>query len=254
MKREDFITRLETLNVPDVYLDDHRRELRASLLVEYARVNPTNQPTVRHRSRSLRWRTVLITSAAWLLIVIILVTTNVLPISWSYLETQNAINAVLAYPIIKDTLATDGITSVSVTPLRDDEVEVVIASGGETTIVAHLETRRDQVKIIDITYIILFGSIFEPEETITGQEADKILTIASNQKAFRKLLDKGVKVERIVSIEALVSKRWLSTGEESETRSKWAIVELAQDNQRWTFLVDPSSSTVINRSPSSIPY
>jgi hypothetical protein len=253
MNREELITRLEALRLPDVILEDHRRELRASLLAEYSRASSRKGPFGWLRSRPLLWRTGIVTSAAWLLVLIALVATNVIPMLAPYPGTEQAVNAVLAHPLVKAALGGDSVASVTVTPLDAREAEVVIAGGAGTTIIARAESRGGRVRILEITYIILFGSIFEPEVVISGQEAERIEAIATTNRDFRKLVDRNVRIERIVSLEALVSTRELDTGAVTETRGRWAMVELTRDTQRWFFLVDPSGSRVINESTDPIP-
>jgi hypothetical protein len=254
MNTEELVARLENVALPDIVIEDHRRELRASLLAEYARRRlPARTALLSRILSSMRnWKTVAVTSAAWVVIVAVMTLLLIVP-AYRPNSTAMAIDAVLANPQVRSIMAGDEMASVTVTPLEGDEVEVVISGGRGTTIIARVDVKGGRVTIVDVAYVILFGSIFEPEKVITGHEAEKVIAVASTNYDFRRLTGKGAIVEKIVSIEILFSTRHLSTGETTGTRGEWAMVTLALDGKEWSFLVDPLGSRVINRSTNQIP-
>jgi predicted regulator of Ras-like GTPase activity (Roadblock/LC7/MglB family) len=256
MNTGELVARLENVIPPDVIPVDHHRELRASLLAEYNRIQ--NQREYKGLfgwvwARPSLWRTALITSAVWAVVAFVVVGIDLLPVRQPYSGTAQTVGAVMANPLVRATLAGDEMSSVTVTALGGDMLEVVVESRGGAMIIVMVNTKYNLVTVTDITYIILFGSIYEPERPITGEEQQKVINIASTDHTFRSIMEKGAIINKTTAIETVVSTRHVATGETIETRDQWAMVELRLETKRWYFLVDPAGSRVINRSITPIP-
>ncbi|OGO37894.1 MAG: hypothetical protein A2147_06435 [Chloroflexi bacterium RBG_16_57_8] len=258
MNTEELTARLENVALPGVVLEDHRRELRASLLEEYARIQVkrgTGGWLAWLQSRPLLWRTALITSAVWALIVVSLVVSNLFPTYQPYSGTAQTVNAVMSHPLVRAALAGDEAAEVTVASLGDGIAEVVIEGGAGTMIIVRVNTRNNPVTIMDITYVILFGSgsMYGPAESLTGDDRDKVLAIAGTDRTFRELMDKGATVSETSAMQTVLSTRHLDTGEATESREQWATVHVDLEGKRWFFLVDPQRSRVMNTGERRIP-
>lgn len=256
MTNEDLIKRLENMTLPDISLESHRRELRASLLNEYALIQAQygriglfgwlqSWPSV--------WRTVLITSTVWVLIALAVTLSVLVPKYQPSSVAAMAINTVMANPEVRAALANDDAETVTVTDIGNNRLEVVVESRGGTIIIAQINARNNTITISEISYIILLGSPYETEEYITGEEQEKVINLASTDRAFRELLDKGAVIGKTIAVECIISTRYLDTGEITETKETWAMVYLEFQGTRWVFLVDPQNGRVINRSSKVIP-
>ena len=190
----------------------------------------------------------MITSALWVAIAVILVGLDLLPGQRPYSDTARTVSAVMAHPLVRAALAGNEASEVTVTSLGNDMYEVVIEGGGGTMIIARADAKDDAVTILDITYVILFGSgsMYTPPEAIVGEELRQVLTVARTNSAFRELMDRGATIAGAEATQALVSKRDLPAGSITETRERWAMVQLDFEGKRWSFLVDPAGSRVIH--------
>ena len=188
MNTQELTVRLENVALPDLVRDDERRELRASLLSDYDRFQARSghrQPFAWLRARPMLWRTALITSAVWVAIAVILVGLDLLPGQQPYSDTARTVSAVMAHPLVRAALAGNEASEVTVTSLGDNLFEVVIEGGGGTMIIARADAKNDTVTILDITYVILFGSgsMYTPPEAIVGEELRQVLSMArTNQR------------------------------------------------------------------------
>ncbi len=252
--RKEAIKRLESVSLPDIVLEDHRRELRASLLAEYGRRRLPARTMLLSQiwSSTRNWKTIAVTSAVWVVIAVVITLLVIIPASLPS-STAMAIDAVMADSQVRAFMVGDEMESITVMPTEGGVLEVMVEGRGGAIIIASVNVRNGTVTITEITYIAMLGSIFEPEERITGDAADKVIAVASTDREFRQLLDKGAVVDKVVAIQTIVSRRHTDTGETTEERERWAMVTMALDGKQWYFLVDPLGSRVINRSTIPIP-
>lgn len=250
MTNEEIIRRLESVTLPNIALEGHRRELRAALLREYSQVQ--TRPWRRGlfgwlQLRPPLWRTVLITSAAWVLVALIVILSVLIPMYRPQSMAALAVNTVLTSQEVKAVLANDEMATVTVTDIGNHRLEVVVESRGGSIIIAQVDTRNNTLIIKEITYIILLGSPYEAEEHITGEEQEKVINLASTDRTFRELLDKGAIIGKTTAVYCIVATRHLDIGETSESKERWAMVQLELQGKRWVFLVDTQSGRVINK-------
>ncbi len=251
MNTQELVTRLENIVLPDLVPEDGRLALRASLLSDYDRLQARqghHDVFAWLRARPLLWRTALITSAVWLAIAVVLMGLDLLPGQQPYSDTARMVSAVMAHPLVRAALAGNEASEVSVTSLGNGIFEVVIEGGGGTIIIARTDSKDDTVTILDITYVILFGSgsMYTPPEAIVGEELRQVLAVARTNSSFRELMDRGATVGGAEATQALVSKRDLVAGSITETRERWVMVQLDFEGKRWSFLVDPAGSRVMH--------
>lgn len=247
--REEIIKKFDSVKLPDIVLEDHRRELRASLIAEYATQNTTVKSSffsfIQSGLRS--WKAIAATSLVWIGITLLVISLLIIPASQPN-STVLAIDAVMDSPQVKNILVGDAMESVTITPIDNENMEVVVESRGGIIIIASVSIRKRAVTINEITSVTMFGSIFEPEELLSGTEAEKITGIASTNYEFRQLQSKGAQIDKIAVVQTIVTSRNLTTGEIKEAPRKWAMVTLSLQGKYWYFLVDPFGSRVINRS------
>jgi hypothetical protein len=251
MNTHELVARLENVALPDLVPENHRRELRTSLLSDYDNFQARRGHNERFawlRARPLLWRTALITSALWVAIAVIMVGLDLLPGQRPSSDTARTVSAVMAHPLVRAALAGSEASEITVTSLGNDVFEVVIEGGGGTMIIARADARNDTVTILDITYVILFGSgsMYAPPEAIVGEDLQQVLSVARTNSTFRELMDKGATVAGAEAIQTLVSRRDLIAGSTTETREQWAMVRLYFEGQHWSFLVDPAGSRVMH--------
>ncbi len=252
--REEIIKKLESVKLPDIVLEDHRRELRASLIAEYATQNTTVKPSFLSfiQSGLKSWKAIAVTSLVWIGITLLVITLLIIPASRPN-STVLAIDAVMDSPQVKNILVGDAMESVTITPIDSENMEVVVESRGGIIIIASVSVIKRAVAINEITSVTMFGSIFEPEELLSGNEAEKIIGIASTNNEFRQLQSKSAQVDKITVVQTIVTSRNLTTGEITEVPQKWAMVTVSLQGKYWYFLVDPFGSRVINRSLETVP-
>jgi hypothetical protein len=256
MTNEEVIKKLESVPLPDISQERHGRELRAALLREYAQVQIHDEQKGLFRwlqSRPPLWRTILITSTAWALVVLLVVLSVLIPTYQSHSVEAMAVDAVMANEEVRSALANDEMATVKVTDIGNRQLEVVVESRGDRIIVARVNTLNNAPIITKISYIMFFGSIYDVEEQLTGKERDKVISLASTDRTFRELLDKGAVISKIMAIQSIVATRHLDTGETTETKERWATIHLEFQGKRGYFVVDPENGRVINRSANLIP-
>lgn len=250
MTNEEIIKRLESVTLPNIALEGHRRELRAALLREYSQVQARRERTSLFgwlQSRPPLWRTVLITSTVWALVALIVILSVLIPMYRPHSIAALAVNTVLASQEVRAVLVNDEMATVTVTDIGNHRLEVVVESRGGSIIIAQVDTRNNTLIITEITYIILLGSPYETEEHITGEEQEKVINLASTDRTFRELLDKGAIIGKTTAVYCIVATRHLATGETAETKERWAMVQLELQGKRWVFLVDTQSGRIINK-------
>jgi hypothetical protein len=256
MTYEDMIRKLENATLPNISLESHRRELRVALLREYSQIQTHRERISLFgwlQSRPSFWRTVLITSAIWVLIVIV-VTLSVLVLrSQPPSVAAMAVNTVMASPAVKTVLASDEVKTVTVSDIGNSRLEVVVESRGGTIIIVQVDTQNKKITILEILYIILLGSPYDAEEYITGEEQAKVISLASTDHTFKELMDKGASVSKTTAIWSIVSARRVDTGKNTQTKEKWAMVTVEYQDKRWFFLVNIERARVINRSATVVP-
>jgi len=245
MSGNDILERLENVAVPDVILERYRQNLRTALINEY------------HQSESKRftiklpespvWRTVFITSAAWVLIVAAVVFGFVVPDFQSNSVEAMAIETVMASPEIQSILTGDEVRNISVTDTGDNRLEILVESHGGRIIIVTVDMIDNKVRISEISYIVMMGSIYEPEVLITGDELEVTVKAGKTHPSFRNLIDKGAIVEKAVSIECLIITRNLERNETTEMREIWAMVTLGYGDESCNFLIDRDSNRVVDR-------
>jgi hypothetical protein len=158
----------------------------------------------------------------------------------------------MANPQVKAALAKDSTTSITVSSLGNDLMEVIVESRGPI-IIAQVDTRNKAIVLKEISYVIILGSRYEPQEQLTSPEREKVLALASIDRDFRTLMAKGAVVVKTNAVECLIATRHFDTSQNSETREKWAMVQLDWQQDHWYFLVDSQNGRVINRNPAVVP-
>ena len=244
------------MTLPDITLESHRRELRASLLNKYALIQAQYGRIGLFgwlQSRPSLWKTILITSTVWALIAVIITLSVLVPKYQSSSVTAMAVNTVMANSEVRAALAGDEAKTVTVTDIGDNQLEVVVESRGGTIIITRLNTKDNKITISEISYVILLGSIYKAEEQFMGKELEKIINVANSDPTFRELMNKNAEIVKAVAVECIISTRNLDTEETMETKETWAMVHLEYQDAPWYFLVDPNNSRVINRSSKVIP-
>lgn len=257
MTNEDLIRRLENVTLPDLSLESYRRELRAALLNEHSLIQAQHGQLALFRwlqSRPSLWRAILITSTVWVFIALVVTLSILVPKYQPNSVAAMAVNTVMANPEVRAALANDEMATVTVTDIGDNRLEVVVESHGGTIIIAQINARNNTITISEISYIILLGSPYETEEYITGEQQEKVINLASTDRTFRELLDKGAVISKTIAVECIISTRYFDAGETTETKETWAMVHLEFQGTRWVFLVDTKNGRVINRSSKIIPY
>lgn len=244
------------MTLPDLSLESYRQELRAALLNEHSLIQTQHGQLALFRwlqSRPSLWRAILITSTVWVFVALVVALSVFVPRYQPSSVAAMAVNTVMANPEVRAALASDEARTVTVTDIGNNHLEVVVESRGGTIIIARINARDNTITISEISYVILLGSPYQPDEQITGKELERVINIASTDHTFRELLDKGAEIGKTIAVECIISTRKLDTDETTETRETWAMVHLKFQNARWFFLVDTISGRVMNRSDRTIP-
>ena len=248
MTNEEVIGKLETVTLPRIVLEAHRRELREALVNEY-RIQIRSERSIfgLERARRLVWKAVIISSVAYTLAVLFIAVSVLLPRLQSQPMTARVVEEVLSSKEVIAARGNDELLTVTASQIGSHEAEVVIDSRGGVTIV-RVDTREDPVKIEEITAVVLLGSIYEPEDLIIGEERNKIITFARTDPEFKKFLDDGATVSKVVKIQAIAVSRYPQNGRITQDRESWAIVDLDFRGSKLSFLVSAERNKVIDRS------
>ena len=215
MTNAEVVRRLESVTLPDIALEGHRRELRATLLREYAMAaaqadRPSSFGFM--RSRTPVWRTVVVTSTAWALVTLAVTLAVLIPAHQPESTAVMAVNTVLASQSVKTVLANDEMAAVTVTDIENKLVDVMVESRGGNIIIARVDTRDNTVTITEITYIVWLGSPYDAKEYVTGNELEKVIDLASTNSTFRELLGKGGSITGTTAVYCVVSTRRTDSG------------------------------------------
>jgi hypothetical protein len=243
----DVINKLENVILPDVDYGNHRQELRNVLLTEYARIQ--NKTSIKHpnwiQDRTYVWKTVIVTSAAWILVVLAVVFSVLTPIWHSESAAARAINTVMNSTEIKTALAGDNTTGINITEKGKQQMEVVIESYGGKIISALVDTSNNIPNITEITIITLIGSPFDEKTQVSPDERNMILNLANKNHAFRELIEKGSIVDEIRVENSIVTVKNTDTGEIDETRNRTAILQLSFLNKTSSVFINLENGRVI---------
>lgn len=245
MFNNEIIERLENVAVPEVTLDRYRQHLRDTLIKQYAGTEDTRFQTSLFRSPV--WKTAFITSAAWVMIVIAVIFGFVMPAFQSNSVEARVIEKVMAMPEIRSLLAGDESRNISLTDVGDNQLEILVESHGGRIIIARVNIFDEDIQISKISYVVLMGSIYEPEVDIIGDELERLIQTGKTDPAFRNLIDNGAEVVKAVAVVCLIITRDLDNGKVEDTRENWAMVTLKLQDENCYFLVDPANSRVIDR-------
>jgi hypothetical protein len=249
----DVITKLENVILPEIDTGSHRQELRAALLDRYALMQ-----TRAIRKTPFIWlknplRTMLVTSAAWVLIILIVAIAVLIPLRQSEATAAMVINTVMNNTEIRNALAGDEAATVTVNDIGKHQFEAVVAGMGSSIIIVRVETKENAVNITDITDITLLGSLYEANEQLSAAEKEKALDLAEADRTFIGLQKSGAIITETSAINCLVSSRSPETGVTVQTREKWAVIQLQFQNESRPFFIDLQGGRVITRNPGVIP-
>jgi hypothetical protein len=256
MTNEQVIRRLENVALPDIGLEGHRRELRAALLREYARTSAQHGRVGMFawlKYRPPAWKAVLIAATASLLAALVLTLSVFVPRFQPGPTPANIVETVLASKEVRAALGNEEMAAATVNDLGGQLVEVIVEGRGGAIIIARMDTRNETVRIMEISYVLLFGSIFEPQQPLTGEDRGKAIDVARTNSTFRSLLDEGFAIYRVDAVEAVISTRRLADGPMIKTSAKWAMIDLESQDSRWAFLIDPENGRVMDRGKRAIP-
>lgn len=245
MSSNDIIKRLENVAVPDITLGRYRQNLRDTLIRQYPRTEDTRFPV--NLFRNPTWWSVFITSAAWVIIVAAVVFGFVIPGFQPDSVEARVIEKVMAMPEIRTLLTGDESKNISLTDVGDDQLEVIVESHGGRIIITRVNTFDNNIHISQISYVVLMGSIYEPEVDIIGDELECLIRTGKTNPVFRNLIDNGAEVVKAVVVECLIITRDLENGKVEDTRENWAMVTLNRRDENCYFLIDPVNSRVIDR-------
>jgi hypothetical protein len=246
MLNNDIIYRLEHVEVPDITLEGYRENLRSVLVKEHAMTYGERAQT--RRFMNPVWRSVFVTSAAWVVILVAVVFGVIIPGFQSSSVEAKAIEMVMASPEIQSILAGEQARSVTVTDTGNNLLEVLVESHGGRFIIAKVRIVDDNVRISEISYVILMGSIFVPDLPITGNNLERVIQTGKSDAAFRQLIENGADVIQAVYVECLVTTRNLENDESLNATETWAIVTLQQGDESYHFYIDFEHNRVIDRS------
>ncbi len=245
MSNNDILQQLETIELPDITLEGYRGNLRSLLVNEHVRRYGKQAPA--RRFMNPVWRSVFVTSFAWVAILVAVIFGVIMPVFQPDSVEAKAIETVMASPEIQSILAGEKAKSVTVTDTGDDLLEVLIESHGGRFIIAGVRIIADKVQIAEISYIVLMGSLYEPDPPVPEADLERVIQAGKSDASFRQLIENGAEVKDAVSVGCLITTRNLDRDETSNTSGTWAMVTLRHGDESCFFLIDYENFRVFDR-------
>jgi hypothetical protein len=153
----------------------------------------------------------------------------------------------MASPEIQSILAGEKAKSVTVTDAGDNLLEVLVESHGGRYIIAKVRISHGKLRIAEISYIVLTGSMYEPDPPVPDTDLERVIQAGKTDPSFRQLIENGAEVADAVSIECLVTTRNLEKNETTGTTVTWAMVTLCHGDESCFFLIDYENYRVFGR-------
>lgn len=206
MTNEDIIKRLENLTLPDITLENHRRELKASLLKEYTLIQAIYDRSGLFgwlRACLSFWRTVITKRRVWVVavpVVVVLATVLTLHLSGSFLGVSDVIAKAYAATerIESYRMVSEGYTKSEYTdnePILLSHYEAEYASLSRYHIIYHGVTITSEMIIIE-NQVYIKGDVFgpySPEQVAEGLPSkDQTLEILDLLINIEKLKDEYI--------------------------------------------------------------
>jgi hypothetical protein len=247
MKKEELIKKLESVELPQIELQSHRRRLRTALLnADY----PERQREVSIRDlvksrvrggmkRMLKglvsprpvWKTALVTAVAIVLALgLMLGLPSLIGQSPELLAAEIAQNS----PDVIAALGGDEVETVKVLSIEDNMATVVVAGkmGGIVNALVDLYTKA------------VTQAVSGPQ--LTDKEKDKAINIAAADPAVQELLDRGAVIDLVLPMYVTFSGINQETGEVEEITETWAQMWINLGNKQWGVQVDIIRDKVVS--------
>jgi hypothetical protein len=252
MNTGELVSRLEHVTPVNMELASHREQLKLALCGmnsqprtvgisgwKFLHWLPARQPV---------WKTVLIASSAWLLVIAAVIYAILPPVSGSGMSIAMAADLALNSPQIKAILPADGTATVTATDIGNHIVAIVIQKQG-VLINAQVDA-AGALRILKITRYMMLAPPLEGY-VVTPEYRQKILTLAGADARIKTLLDGGAAVRRIQPAVYNVVTNDLDTGTVTNVTEHLTLLVLTAGTGQPEFLVNPDTGLVISLSDSN---
>ena len=253
MNTEELVNRLENVNLPGMELPYHRQQLKRTLL-ESHRLLPKPLPSkVRFHllkpfdglaSRQPVWKTLVISSLTWIVVVFILAFVFFAPISNKGMNIAMATDLALNNAQIKAILPADGTTTVTINDIGNRKIEIFIQKHN-VYINAEINTSGN-LKIKKITYY----SFLPPQQgrnSLTVEENEKAVKLATADIRVRSLQNAGFTIQQIEAVYCNVVTNNIDTAKVTNVKQMFAFLILESGNEQQGFLINLETGLVLSR-------
>jgi hypothetical protein len=247
MKKEELIKRLESVELPKIELQSHRRRLRLALLNadyperqrEVSILDLTKSKIRGGMEKMLEglvaprpvWKTALITAIAIALAFGLAIgLPSLIGQSPELLAAEIAQNS----PDVIAALGGDEVETVKVLSI-DDNMATIIVEGKMGGIVNAL---------VDLYTKVVTQAVSGPQ--LTDEEKEKAIDIVTADPKVQELLDRGAVIDLVLPMYVTFSGINQETGEVEEITETWAQMWINLGNRQWGVQVDLIRDRVVN--------
>jgi hypothetical protein len=245
MNTEDLAFRLGHTALPEIELPMHRQQLKQALsgmdIQPRTFLNwlPVRQPV---------WKTALITSSAWMLVIAALAYAILAPVSGAGISTAMAADIALNSPQIKSLIPAGAAATVTATDIGNHKIAIYIQYHG-ILINAEVDANRN-LHILTITHVTYLPTQ-QSTYLITPDYRAQVLTMAGADLRIKALFDGGASVRRIDSVNCNVATNNIDTGTITSADEMFALLVLTSANNQPAFLINLETGEIISMSDSN---
>ena len=253
MNTEELVNGLENVNLPGMELAYHRQQLKRTLL-ESHRLLPKPlpnkvrfhllKPFIGLASRQPVWKTLVISSLTWIVVVFILAFVFFAPISNNGMTIAMATDLALNNAQIKAILPADGTTTVMINDIGNRNIEIFIQKH-DVYINAEINSSGN-LKIKKITYY----SFLPPQQgrnSLTVEENEKAVKLATVDIRVRSLQNAGFTIQQIEAVYCNVVTNNIDTAKVTNVKQMFAFLILESGNEQQGFLINLETGLVLSR-------